>query len=118
MYVFYGCGLPMERQEDGYRGLRQNYLSSKGFLGKMHGEIPDMLKLAIDYKAKMAFSMSLQRKPIFGVPIEFNEFTGRLIVLIGARNRNYSYVSSFLIKHVKEFQFSKEIYEEYKKLES
>ena len=98
------------------RNLREFYSRDgpRAPIGKMNGEMPDIIRLAIRQGVVVGFTLNLSRKTIFAVPVAFNDFTGRITVKVG--NDGHSpYVRSFGIRHVKEFQFAWELWEEYRR---
>lgn len=100
------------------KNLREFYLRDGRRLpaGKMRGEMPDVVRAAVKYGAVMGFDLSLARKKVWGVPVDFNDFTGRITVKIGTDGHS-PYTTSFLIRHVKQFDFAWELWEEYRRNE-
>ena len=84
------------------------------FVGKMRGEMADVVRLAVQHGYGMGFTFSFSRKAMWAVPVAFNDFTGRITVKIGTDGHS-PYTTSFLIRYVKQFDFAWELWEEYRR---
>ena len=97
--------------------LKRFYRSDR-IITPMTGDIPELLQMAVKYGLKCGFTLSFTHKEVYATPIRFNSITGRLTVRGGPKSgpgAPAGWVRSFLLKQVKMYTFSEELYDAWDK---